>query len=421
MRQFMILCGACAVLTVLALRSETVKAESIEAVLDKAEQALGGAEVLAGIETARIRSHGLWQMPARSIPPTPYQVELVYQRPDRYRLTWKFPEEMGGTFVFGYDGKDAWGMFGGPAARCKGWHREVVQQMAAEVQIFLVAPARAASDDAFRLVADESAENPVWVKLEWRPFSADKPWGVWFDRASGDLMMLEHESYQMDGQIALARIKRSEPKNFAGLNYPTQIKFEALRDGKVIEAAEETIDEVELNPELPANFFACPPPNFDAASIGTKDVPAETVVKFEHRGPYHDVGKSLEPGMDVIMAAGLIPMGAASGTYLSDPNTVAPQDIRTELAIRVAQMTEEPPVLPRGYELTTQPARRVAYAYHRGDHAAEGEAHERLRAWMAERGIQPAGPPRGIWFHDPEVTVTDDLMTEVQIPIKGVD
>jgi hypothetical protein len=65
----------------------------------------------------------------------------------------------------------------------------------------------------------------------------------------------------------------------------------------------------------------------------------------------------------------------------------------------------------------TEPARRVAYAYHRGDHAAEGEAHQRLHAWMAEQGLEPAGPPRAIWFHDPEVTVTEDLVTEIQIPL----
>jgi hypothetical protein len=61
---------------------------------------------------------------------------------------------------------------------------------------------------------------------------------------------------------------------------------------------------------------------------------------------------------------------------------------------------------------------RVAYAYHRGDHMEEAEAHERLRAWMAEQGLQAAGPPRAIWFHDPEVTVADDLITEVQIPVE---
>ena len=155
----------------------------------------------------------------------------------------------------------------------------------------------------------------------------------------------------------------------------------------------------------------------DPTTIGVKDVAKVTVVKFEHRGPYTDVGKSLEPAMDAIMASGLVPLEAVSCTYLSDPNSVAPQDIRAELAVRVAKLKEGDPELPSGYVYTTQPAMRVAYAYHRGDYNQEGEAHERLRTWMTQQGLQPIGPPRAIWYHDPEVTVTEDLFTEVQIPI----
>jgi effector-binding domain-containing protein len=221
----------------------------------------------------------------------------------------------------------------------------------------------------------------------------------------------------MDGQLALFNSTRSTPKNFGPLRYPSRATFEAVRDGKVIEAGQETIDSIELNPQLPADYFTCPKWEVDATTIATKDVPAETVVRFEHRGPYEDIGKSLEPAMDVIMASGLVPVGAASGTYLSDPKLVAPQDIRAELTVRVAKVKDGDPVLPGGYVFTTQPAIRVAYAYHRGDHHEEGEAHERLRAWMPNQGLQAIGPPRAIWYHDPEVTVTDDLVTEVQIPI----
>jgi len=141
------------------------------------------------------------------------------------------------------------------------------------------------------------------------------------------------------------------------------------------------------------------------------------VVKFVHRGPYGEISKSMDRLMNVVLDAGLIPGGAAYGTDLNDPNEVAPKDLRTELAVRVAKLKEGSPALPSGYVFTTQPAMRVAYAYHRGDHAGQGEAHQRLQAWLAEQGLQPAGPPRAIWFHDPAVTVTEDLVTEVQIPI----
>lgn len=391
--------------------------EGANAVLDKAEQALGGHAILDDIKAVRIRSHGMWEMRSQGIPPTPFQVELVYQRPDHVRLVWKFPEEMGGEFLFGYDGKDAWSRYGGPPARCKGWHRDVVLQLAAEPQLYLVAPARAEHGDAFALVEDGTTKIPDLVELIYRPFADGVAWNVWFAKDTGDLLIVEHESYQMDGKLALFRSTRSDPKNFAGLNYPSRAKFESVRDGKVIEAGDETIDSIERNPELPANFFACPAWEIDPATIGVREVAEEAVVKFEHRGPYTDFGKSLEPAMDAIMASGLVPMDAVSATYLSDAKAVNPHDIRAELAVRVAKLKEGPPVLPSGYVFTTRPAARVAYAYHRGDHAGEREAHQRLQDWMAAQGLQSAGPPRAVWYHDPEVTVVDDIVTEVQIPV----
>jgi effector-binding domain-containing protein len=308
-------------------------------------------------------------------------------------------------------------VFGAPPARCKGWHREDVLQLAAEPQLYLVAPARDEHGHDFLLDAAATAENPALVKLVYRRFAEGTPWNVWFAKDTGDLVMLEHASYQMDGQPALFRSTRSMPKNFAGLKYPSRAKFEAVRDGKVIEAGEETIDAIELNPELPANFFACPKWEVDAATIAVKDVAEETVVTYVHPGPYSEMSKSIDRLENVVLAAGLIPVEAVTGTYHSDPNTTAPQDLRTEIAIRVAKLKEGDPTLPSGFVFTRQPAMRVAYAYHRGDHAGEGEAHQRLLSWLDEQGLQPTGPPRAIWFHDPKVTVNEDLVTEVQIPI----
>lgn len=396
----------------------SARAQSIDAVLDQAEEALGGQSVLGNLQAVRFESHGMWEMPSRGIPPTPFQVETVFSRPNRIRILWHFPEELGGAFTFGYDGQDAWGIWGAPPARCLGWHREVILHMAAELQLFLLAPARAEHGDTFELEALDAGEQAPLTKVVYRPLGADKPWTVWFVTNVGDLVRLEHDSYHMDGQPILARITRSMPKDFDGLKYPSQAKFEAIRDGQVLEIAEETIDSIELNPDLPPDYFACPDWEIDVATIGTKDVPAQTVVKFEYRGPYSEIGKALGPGMDVILASGLVPLEAVSGTYLDDPATTAPQDLRTEIAVRVAKIKEGEPELPSGYVLTTQPARRVAYAYHRGDYVGEAEAHQRLRAWMADQGLQAAGPPCGIWFHDPELTATEDLITEVQIPVQ---
>jgi effector-binding domain-containing protein len=400
-----------------AFCSKLIAAEDVDAVLDKAEQALGGHELLADFGAIRFRSHGLWEMPARGVPKTPFETELVFCRPDHVRLLWKFPEEFGGVIQFGHDGKDAWGIFGGPPARCTGWLREVVLQLAAEPQLYLIAPARAEHGDAFALDVGGTAENPELVKVVYRPFTERKPWNVWFDNDTGHLVKLEHDSYWLDGNPILFRSNRSRLKNFAGLNYPSRAKFESLRDGELVEAGDETIDSIELNPTLPADFFACPKWEVDAATIATKDVGEEALVKFVNRGPYTEMTKSIDRMMHVVLEAGLVEVGSVYGTYLNDPNDVDPSDLLTEIAVRVAKVKEGEPTLPSGYAFTTLPAMRVACAYHRGDYASEGEAHQRLQVWMTEQGLHPAGPPRAVWFHDPKVTVTEDLVTEVQFPI----
>jgi effector-binding domain-containing protein len=399
-------------------------ADGVDAILNKAEQALGGRDMLAKIESVRIHSRGVWAMPARGIPATEYKVDAAFRRPDRIRIHWEFPEEFSGSFALGYDGQDAWALWGGPPARSQGWLREIVLHAATEFQLYLVAPARAAHGDAFALegAAEGEEEDPSLVRVAYRPFAAGEPWSVWFDKDAGHLVKLEHESYGMGGQPILARIIRSapmKPKNFDGLIYPSQQKFESTRDGQVVDAGEETVEAIELNPDLPSDFFACPAWNVDPATIAVKEVAEQTVVLFEHRGPRTNIGKSLAPMMDVIMASGLVPVGAASGAYLND--VAAPNDERTELAVRVAKVQEGEPTLPAGYQFATRPAMRVAYAYHRGDYKQEGEAHARLRAWITSEGLSAAGPPRVIWFHDPEVAVVGDMISEIQIPVQNAD
>jgi effector-binding domain-containing protein len=400
-------------------------ADNVDAILDKAEGALGGHAKLASIEAVRIHSHGIWAMPARGIPPTPYKVDAAFRRPDRIHIKWEFPEDLGGAFAFGFDGQDAWAVWGGPPARAQGWLREVVLHTVTEFQLFLVIPARTAHGDAFALEAAPAGEdNPSLVRVTYRPFAVGEPWNVWFDRGAGSLVKLEHESYGMDGRPVHVRITRGGPMThtgFDGLAYPPQAKFESIRGGQAVDAGEETVERIELNPELPDDFFACPAWTVDPATIATKDLPAQAVVKCDYRGPYDRISESIDRMMDAIMAAGLVPVGVASGAYLDALNATPSEELRMEIAVRVAKVKEVEPDLPSAYVFTTQPATRVAYAYHRGNIARAAEAHGRLREWMNSQRLEPAGPPRAVWFHDPEVTVVDDLITEVQIPVRDAN
>ena len=165
-----------AIVVVSTSAPQSLAAQGVEAVLDKAELALGGAAVLSDVQSVRIRSHGIWELPSRGVPPTSFKAELVFSPPDRVRTSWEFPAEVGGNFTFGYDGEDAWGIWGAPRARCQGWLREVVRQMAAQIQLFFVAPARSEHRGAFALDAPATSENSALVKVSYRPIATSNPW-----------------------------------------------------------------------------------------------------------------------------------------------------------------------------------------------------------------------------------------------------
>ena len=40
-----------------------------------------------------------------------------------------------------------------------------------------------------------------------------------------------------------------------------------------------------------------------------------------------------------------------------------------------------------------------------------------IQAWIEENGHEVVGPPRCVYFHNPEFTVQEDMVAEVQIPI----
>jgi effector-binding domain-containing protein len=67
--------------------------------------------------------------------------------------------------------------------------------------------------------------------------------------------------------------------------------------------------------------------------------------------------------------------------------------------------------------ITTIPGSRVASTIHRGSYDEVGPAYAAILTWMDENGREPAGPPREYYLNDPEMTKTEDLLTEITFPI----
>jgi len=78
-----------------------------------------------------------------------------------------------------------------------------------------------------------------------------------------------------------------------------------------------------------------------------------------------------------------------------------------------------PPKLPEGASLKTLEAASVASMTAKGPYGdADVKALDALKAWIAEQGYEVTGAPRILYFHYPELFVAEDLVSEVQIPVR---
>jgi len=65
-----------------------------------------------------------------------------------------------------------------------------------------------------------------------------------------------------------------------------------------------------------------------------------------------------------------------------------------------------------------RPAQRVARLLHHGPYEEEGPSLAALYAFVAEQGLEPAGPHTETYFNDPATTAPADLRTELRVPIR---
>ncbi len=73
-----------------------------------------------------------------------------------------------------------------------------------------------------------------------------------------------------------------------------------------------------------------------------------------------------------------------------------------------------PAKLPEGLSLKDYPAIEAASMTARGPYGkADVEALTKLFSWIPANGYEPAGQPRIVYFHQPELTVPGDMISEV--------
>ncbi|MBL8517005.1 MAG: AraC family transcriptional regulator [Betaproteobacteria bacterium] len=151
-------------------------------------------------------------------------------------------------------------------------------------------------------------------------------------------------------------------------------------------------------------------------SIQTR--PAHRVATLAHKGHYHEIGPTFE--RLAIWAAGrgaLGPATASFGIYYDDPDSVAPEALRSDACISVAANF----VSDAEHPVKTIAGGRHAVLLHTGPYS---ELHLAWRwvysEWLPKSGEAPGdAPPYEHYLNDPRGTPPAELKTAICIPLKG--
>jgi AraC family transcriptional regulator len=145
--------------------------------------------------------------------------------------------------------------------------------------------------------------------------------------------------------------------------------------------------------------------------ILTKTTPKMTLIYLEHVGPYDQVGGLF--GQLGEYAAKKNLSGQMVGIYYDDPATVAAENLKSEIGIVVPEGT----MPDSGYGVQEIPAGEVAYAVLQGPYEKIAGEYPAIYKWIEEQGYKKRGPLMEIYLKAGPGVPSEELVTEVQIPI----
>jgi effector-binding domain-containing protein len=91
------------------------------------------------------------------------------------------------------------------------------------------------------------------------------------------------------------------------------------------------------------------------------------------------------------------------------------EDADIEVALPIAgRITLDDPSI----EVKNLPAGTFVSTIYTGPYQAIGKAHERIYSYVVDHGYVPDGPSRELYYNDPHEVPEDQLMTEIQFPIR---
>jgi len=150
-----------------------------------------------------------------------------------------------------------------------------------------------------------------------------------------------------------------------------------------------------------------------------KMVPGLRVLSKRETGSYDEtIGRLIGDLMRVLYAPenqrNYVKMvGPVMTIYHDDEYRDEGADIEVAVPITGKIVVEDPAVEVRNLEPC-----RVVSLVHKGSYETIGHAYQRLHSYLSERGLEIVGAMRDLYLNDPNAVKPDEIMTEVQAPIK---
>lgn len=150
--------------------------------------------------------------------------------------------------------------------------------------------------------------------------------------------------------------------------------------------------------------------------VTVKDVPDQPVVAVRRTTTLTDIGTDLESGFQSLMQymgpRGIEPSGAPLVVY----HDVIDEDTAGD--IEICLPVSEPVDGEDEVYGTTLAGTTVATTVHRGPYHEIGPAYHTLTGWISEHGHDMAGPPRELYLNDPQEVPPEEILTEIDWPIR---
>ena len=147
-----------------------------------------------------------------------------------------------------------------------------------------------------------------------------------------------------------------------------------------------------------------------------KETEPMTVAVLAMRGPYDQIPEGYGRLYGWIAQHGLEPVGMPQAVYLTAPDQVPESDALWELWAPVAGEAEIA-ADEEGVGTRRLPAMTVASTMHKGPYETIAPTYTALASWVSERGYAMAGPPREVYYSDPDVVQPQDYLTEIVFPV----